>query len=149
MLKSYDSWKIGWFIKTGDNILRDQRFDIPLRSHFNDIHSLSNLVCTYSLWQCEDKYAPIYVECKALAEVISRLAPFYPSKAKKLLRNCTVTVDLRHVAKGKFIPLYGKISSAFDYDLCINLVMTYKSAVMIFSMEVDGEEIGSTEVDYA
>ncbi|KAG6050527.1 hypothetical protein E4U33_000702 [Claviceps sp. LM78 group G4] len=139
---------IGWFIKTGDDVLRDQRFDIPLISHFNDIHSLSELIRTYDLWQCEDKYAPIYVEYKALAEVISRLAPFHPSKATKLLRNCTVTVDLRHVAKGKFIPLYDTKGKLY-YDLRINLVMTYKSAVMTFSMEVDGEEIGSTEVDYA
>ncbi|KAG6309486.1 hypothetical protein E4U22_003902 [Claviceps purpurea] len=79
--------KMGWFIKTGDNILCDQRFDIPLNDYFGDIHSPVDLVRTYSLCQCEDK-----------------LAPFYPSRAKKLLRNCTVTADLRHVAKGKFIP---------------------------------------------
>jgi len=31
----------------------------------------------------------------------------------------------------------------------MELVMTLKSAVMTFSVEVDGEEMGSAEVDYA
>ncbi|KAG6141552.1 hypothetical protein E4U38_006670 [Claviceps purpurea] len=123
--------QMGWFIQTGDNILCDQRFDIPLESYFDDIHSPGDLVRTYSLWQCEDK-----------------LAPFHPSKAKKLLRNCTVTADLRHVAKRKFIPSTD-IKGKLFYKLCFSLIMTYKSAVMTFSIEVDGEEMGSTEVDYA
>ncbi|KAG6261192.1 hypothetical protein E4U49_004158 [Claviceps purpurea] len=123
--------QMGWFIQTGDNILFDQRFDIPLESYFDDIHSPGDLVRTYSLWQCEDK-----------------LAPFHPSKAKKLLRNCTVTADLRHVAKRKFIPSTD-IKGKLFYKLCFSLIMTYKSAVMTFSIEVDGEEMGSTEVDYA
>ncbi|KAG6024259.1 hypothetical protein E4U40_003407 [Claviceps sp. LM458 group G5] len=145
--------RMGWFIKTGDNILCDQRFDIPLESSFDDIHSLDDLVRTYTLWQCEDKYAPqpqfiSKFEGKALAEVISRLAPFHPSKAKKLLRNCTVTADLRHVAKRNFIPCIDRKGIPF-YKLIFSLIMTYKSAVMTFSIEVDGEEMGSTEVDYA
>ncbi|KAG6088705.1 hypothetical protein E4U15_005350 [Claviceps sp. LM218 group G6] len=123
--------QMGWFIKTGDNILCDQRFDIPLISNFDDIHCLGDLTRTYILWQCEDKFAP-----------------FHPSKAKKLRRNCTVTVDLRHVAKGKFIPKIDTKGKLY-YDLYVNLIMTYKSAVMTFSIEVDGEEMGSTEVDYA
>ncbi|KAG6050145.1 hypothetical protein E4U33_000735 [Claviceps sp. LM78 group G4] len=123
--------QMGWFIKTGDNILCDQRFDIPLESSFDDIYSLDDLVRTYTLWQCEDK-----------------LAPFHPSKAKKLLRNCTVTADLRHVAKRKFIPCTDRKGIPF-YKLNFSLIMTYKSAVMTFSIEVDGEEMGSTEVDYA
>ncbi|KAG6053635.1 hypothetical protein E4U17_004484 [Claviceps sp. LM77 group G4] len=82
--------QMGWFIKTGDNILCDQRFDIPLESSFDDIYSLDDLVRTYTLWQCED-----------------------------------------------------------NYKLNFSLIMTYKSAVMTFSIEVDGEEMGSTEVDYA
>ncbi|KAG6102860.1 hypothetical protein E4U30_000048 [Claviceps sp. LM220 group G6] len=123
--------RMGWFLRTGDNILCDQRFEIPLTFHFDDIHSLGDLVRTSSLWQCEDKFAP-----------------FYPSKGKKLLRNCTVKGDLRHVAKRKFIPMTDTKGKLY-YDLNINLVMTYKSAVMTFSMEVDGEEIGSTEVNYA
>ncbi|KAG5996743.1 hypothetical protein E4U52_005959 [Claviceps spartinae] len=82
--------KIGWFIETGDTILCDQRFDIPLISNFDDIHCLGDLIRTYILWQCED-----------------------------------------------------------NHDLYVNLIMTYKSAVMTFSIEVDGEEMGSTEVDYA
>ncbi|KAG5956760.1 hypothetical protein E4U57_002313 [Claviceps arundinis] len=79
--------KMGWFIKTSDTILCDQRIDIPLISQFNDIHSPGDLVWTCSLWQCEDKFAPRH-----------------PSKAKKLRLNCTVTADLRHVAKRKAIP---------------------------------------------
>ncbi|KAG5935629.1 hypothetical protein E4U59_005506 [Claviceps monticola] len=122
---------IEWFIKTGDNILCDQRFDIPLFDEFDDIHSLGDLVRTYSLWQCEDK-----------------LAPFYPSKAKKLRLNCTVTADLRHVAKTKFLPWTDREGKSF-YTLVFSLIMTYKSAIMTFSIEVDGEEMGSTEVDYA
>ncbi|KAG5977078.1 hypothetical protein E4U56_000482 [Claviceps arundinis] len=123
--------KMGWFIETGDTILCDQRFDIPLISDFDDIYCLGDLIRTYTLWQCEDKFAP-----------------FHPSKAKKLRRNCTVTVDLRHVAKGKFIPKTDTKGKLY-HDLYINLIMTYKSAVMTFSIEVDGEEMGSTEVDYA
>ncbi|KAG5996742.1 hypothetical protein E4U52_005958 [Claviceps spartinae] len=101
---------------TGDDILRDQRFEIVIEFDFDDINSSSALTRTYSLWQCED-----------------RIAPPHPSKAKKLDRNCTVTADLTGVPKHNFHP---------------KRVVALKSAVMTFSVEVDGEEMGSAEVDY-
>ncbi|KAG6230550.1 hypothetical protein E4U34_000368 [Claviceps purpurea] len=119
-----------WFIKTGDNILRDQRFEIQMEFAFDDIHDAGTLIYTHPLWQCEDK-----------------VAPPYPSKGNKLAVNCHVTADLRGVPKDKFIPRIDKEETIY-HVLNINLVMTFKSAVMTFSMEVDGEEMGSTEVDY-
>ncbi|KAG6199235.1 hypothetical protein E4U10_005217 [Claviceps purpurea] len=122
--------KMEWFIKTGDNILRDQRFEIQMEFAFDDIHDAGTLIYTHPLWQCEDK-----------------VAPPYPSKGNKLAVNCHVTADLRGVPKDKFIPRIDKEETIY-HVLNINLVMTFKSAVMTFSMEVDGEEMGSTEVDY-
>ncbi|KAG6241820.1 hypothetical protein E4U24_006000 [Claviceps purpurea] len=122
---------MGWFIKTGDYISCDQRFDIQGECYFDDLHNPDDLINTFELWQCEDKFAPRH-----------------PSKAKKLRRNCTVTVDLRQVAKEKFISRTDTKGKLY-HELCMNLIMTYKSAVMTFSVEVDGEEMGSTEVDYA
>ncbi|KAG6102857.1 hypothetical protein E4U30_000045 [Claviceps sp. LM220 group G6] len=122
--------KMEWFIKTGDNILRDQRFEIQMEFAFDDIHDASTLIYTHPLWQCEDK-----------------VAPPYPSKGNKLAVNCHVTADLRGVPKDKFIPRIDKEETIY-HVLNINLVMTFKSAVMTFSIEVDGEEMGSTEVDY-
>ncbi|KAG5935630.1 hypothetical protein E4U59_005507 [Claviceps monticola] len=119
-----------WFIKTGDNILRDQRFEIQMEFAFDDVHDADTLIYTHPLWQCEDK-----------------VAPPYPSKGNKLAINCHVTADLRGVPKDKFIPRIDKEETIY-HVLNINLVMTFKSAVMTFSMEVDGEEMGSTEVDY-
>ncbi|KAG6159395.1 hypothetical protein E4U37_003526 [Claviceps purpurea] len=122
--------KMEWFIKTGDNILRDQRFEIQMEFAFDDIHDAGTLIYTHPLWQCEDN-----------------VAPSYPSKGNKLAVNCHVTADLRGVPKDKFIPRIDKEETIY-HVLNINLVMTFKSAVMTFSMEVDGEEMGSTEVDY-
>ncbi|KAG6261198.1 hypothetical protein E4U49_004164 [Claviceps purpurea] len=139
-----------WFIETGETILRDQRFEMMLEFHFENIYNTVDFIRHYDLWQCEDKYA--------------RDAPIHPGKSTKLKRNCNVTADLRSVPKDKFarkivriapLPLFLIVdtvphdSSRHSYALNINLVMTFKSAVMTFSMEVDGEEMGSTEVDYA
>ncbi|KAG5965240.1 hypothetical protein E4U58_002897 [Claviceps cyperi] len=128
LLKSHV--KMEWFIKTGDDILRDQRFEIQIEFAFDDIHDSGTLIYTHPLWQCEDK-----------------VAPPYPSKGNKLAVNCHVTADLRGVPKDKFIPRIDKEETIY-HVLNINLVMTFKSAVMTFSMEVDGEEMGSTVVDY-
>ncbi|KAG6172017.1 hypothetical protein E4U11_006690 [Claviceps purpurea] len=137
-------------VKTGETILRDQRFEMMLEFHFENIYNTVDFIRNYDLWQCEDKYA--------------RDAPIHPGKSTKLKRNCSVTADLRSVPKDKFarksvriapLPLFLIVdtvphdSSRHSYALNINLVMTFKSAVMTFSMEVDGEEMGSTEVDYA
>ncbi|KAG6321238.1 hypothetical protein E4U44_005360 [Claviceps purpurea] len=123
-----------WFIETGETILRDQRFEMMLEFHFENIYNTVDFIRSYDLWQCEDKYAPD--------------APIHPGKATKLKRNCSVTADLRSVPKDKFARKSDKTGKSY-YALNINLVMTFKSAVMTFSMEVDGEEMGSTEVDYA
>ncbi|KAG6024262.1 hypothetical protein E4U40_003410 [Claviceps sp. LM458 group G5] len=120
-----------WFIKTGETILRDQRFEMMLEFHFENIYNSKDFIRNYDLWQCEDEDAPIH-----------------PAKATKLKRNCSVTADLTGVPKDKFTRKSDKTGKAY-YALNINLVMTFKSAVMTFSMEVDGEEMGSTEVDYA
>ncbi|KAG5977071.1 hypothetical protein E4U56_000475 [Claviceps arundinis] len=120
-----------WFIGTGETILRDQRFEMTLEFHFENIYNSVDFIRKYDLWQCEDKDAPIH-----------------PAKAKKLKRNCSVTADLRSVPKDKFIRKSDKTGKPY-YALDINLVMTFKSAVMTYSMEVGGEEMGSTEVDYA
>ncbi|KAG6230547.1 hypothetical protein E4U34_000365 [Claviceps purpurea] len=123
-----------WFIETGETILRDQRFEMMLEFHFENIYNSGDFTRSYDLWQCEDKYAPD--------------APIHPGKSTKLKRNCSVTADLRSVPKDKFARKSDKTGKSY-YALNINLVMTFKSAVMTFSMEVDGEEMGSTEVDYA
>ncbi|KAG5965237.1 hypothetical protein E4U58_002894 [Claviceps cyperi] len=120
-----------WFIKTGETILRDQRFEIMLEFQFENIYNSVNFIRSYDLWQCEDTNAPIH-----------------PAKAMKLRRNCSVTADLTSVPRNKFTRKSDKTGKSY-YALNINLVMTFKSAVMTFSMEVDGEEMGSTEVDYA
>ncbi|KAG6014764.1 hypothetical protein E4U54_004867 [Claviceps lovelessii] len=36
-----------------------------------------------------------------------------------------------------------------NHELKVDFIVTLKSAVMTFSLEIDGEEMGSTEVDYA
>ncbi|CCE29463.1 related to hsp70 protein [Claviceps purpurea 20.1] len=118
-------------VKTGETILRDQRFEMMLEFHFENIYNTVDFIRNYDLWQCEDKDAPIH-----------------PGKATKIKRNCNVTADLRSVPKDKFARKIDKTGKSY-YALNINLVMTFKSAVMTFSMEVDGEEMGSTEVDYA
>lgn len=101
-----------WFIVTGDDILRDQRFEIVLQFDFDDINDFSALTPTSSLWQCEDRYAFFSQECEALAKVIPRIAPPHPSKAKKLDHNCTVTADLTGVPKHKFHRQRGKHTSS-------------------------------------
>ncbi|KAG6003817.1 hypothetical protein E4U21_001672 [Claviceps maximensis] len=120
-----------WFIESGDDILRDKRFEITLNCNFNNIHRPCDLFHTFTLWQCEDKTAPVH-----------------PSKAKTLKRNCKVKADLRSVPKTEFTPRIDTNGKSY-YTLSVELVVTLKSAVMTFSVEVDGVEMGSAEVDYA
>lgn len=51
--------KMKWFIETGETILRDQRFEMTLEFHFENIYNSVDFTRTYDLWQCEDKYAPL------------------------------------------------------------------------------------------
>ncbi|KAG6152397.1 hypothetical protein E4U37_003893 [Claviceps purpurea] len=117
------------FIVTGDDILRDQRFQIVIEFDFDVLPALI-------------LSGNARTEYKALAKVLPRIAPPHPSKAKKLDRNCNVTADSTGVPKHNLHPKRDVCS----YTLDITLVVTLKSAVMTFSMEVDGED--SAEVDY-
>ncbi|KAG6016208.1 hypothetical protein E4U43_004060 [Claviceps pusilla] len=118
---------MGWFILTGDDILRDQRIKITLNCDFDNIRGSSDLLFTYGLWQSEDKIAPVH-----------------PSKANKLKRNCNVTGNLRNVPKHKFKPRVDTDGISY-HAIDIDFIVTLQSAVMTFSMEIDGEEIGSAE----
>ncbi|KAG5953321.1 hypothetical protein E4U53_006055 [Claviceps sorghi] len=120
---------MAWYIFKGNDILRDQRIKIRMCHEVDDIHEARKH--TIKLWECEDETAPTH-----------------PSKAKTLRSNCNVTADLRNVPKDKFQPIIA-CSLKQSYIIFLDFIVTLKSAVMTFSVEVDGEEVGSAEVDYA
>jgi hypothetical protein len=72
--------------------------------------------------------------------------PRYPDHPS-IKTNCKMTADLRKVDKAKFereVGHDGKRYDIIDYDL----VVTLQPAVMKFSLEIDGEEMGSVAAKY-
>ncbi|KAH6669961.1 Hsp70 family protein-like protein [Halenospora varia] len=72
--------------------------------------------------------------------------PRYPDR--RLTRtNCTLTTNLKDVDRSLFATRSG-VDGKYYVDIHYDLVVTIKPAVMVFSLEVDGNPMGAVEADY-
>ncbi|KAL8693889.1 MAG: hypothetical protein Q9218_001354 [Villophora microphyllina] len=121
--------KMTWYIHRGEDMQRDQKIVFSFYRSLPEDHPPSSLVFTDNLLEC------------ALDQ-----APKYP-KSGVTTANCRLTADLTAVSKHHF-----QSKVAFDgtpyVDISYDLVVSMKTAIMKFSLEVDGEEMGSVEASY-
>jgi hypothetical protein len=118
-----------WFIHQGEDLQRDQTVAHTFHAVLPQNYDQSDLIFTVELAQCENiKPAP------------------YP-KDGVTKANCSVKADLRNVPKSHF-----KEKTAIDgqtyYEITFNVVITMKTAVMKFSLEIGGQELGSVQAKY-
>lgn len=71
-------------------------------------------------------------------------APTYPDEVKK---NCTLTSDMSGIDKSRFKIETGKDGKNY-YRVYYDLVMWTTAANLKFSLEFEGEEMGSVVVSY-
>ncbi|KAK2691598.1 hypothetical protein QWA68_007810 [Fusarium oxysporum] len=119
-----------WYINIGDNLVRDQTIKFPFFSNLTNIDDPSWLILHNTLFECEE-----------------RTAPRHPLSSGKFSSNCILKSDMSTVPKSKFekkIDQKGLPYWQLDYDLVVSL----KSAVMKFSIEIDGESFGSVNAKY-
>ncbi|KAL8639050.1 MAG: hypothetical protein Q9228_003862 [Teloschistes exilis] len=73
-------------------------------------------------------------------------APKYPRPGRTIV-NCKVTADLRGVSKHHFESKVGVDGTTY-VDVSYDLVVSMKTAIMKFSLEVGGKEKGSVQASY-
>ena len=118
-----------WYIYQGEDLSRSQRIPFPFYRSLDAPLTSSALVFTDELIACE-----------------SLLAAKYPKEGVTKV-NCVLTADLSGVDRALFrkkTSLEGKEYFEVHYSL----VVTIMPAVMRFSLEVEGKEMGSVEAKY-
>ncbi|KAL8887793.1 MAG: hypothetical protein Q9215_004678 [Flavoplaca cf. flavocitrina] len=121
--------KMTWYINRGEDMLRDQKMVFSFYRSLPEDHAPSRLIFTDDLLEC------------SLDQAIK-----YPKKGITST-NCKLTADLSAVNRNHFhskVAIDGTPYVDVDYDL----VVSTKTAMMKFSLEVDGEEMGSIEANY-
>ncbi|KAF7943848.1 uncharacterized protein EAE97_005918 [Botrytis byssoidea] len=130
LMNAYGKWKTSgmtWYIERGEDLQRPQKIKF---SFYRVLHKLSDETIMFkeTLHHCELVDAPV------------RPGP-------TVAVNCSLKVDLRGVDR---TTIRKKIERFGDqcWDVHFDLVVTINSAIMMFSLEYNGEEMGSVEAKY-
>jgi hypothetical protein len=119
-----------WYINIGDDLVRSQ----PIKSTFfqtlPDGYSSSDLIFKTNLLQSGAKTAPVY-----------------PSSSSTPT-NCTLTADLTGVDRDMFKKRIGVEDKKVYWDVYYDICIMVQPAMMRFSLEVRGEEMGCVEARY-
>ncbi|KAJ6788213.1 hypothetical protein PWT90_02178 [Aphanocladium album] len=127
-----------WYINIGDNIRRDQTIQLPV-------------------YRCVpvDSDAKAFLFYSQLIEAEDEIAPLYRSEGQKIKVCCRLKSDLSGVPRSKFNKKIanqrrraGEEGKQY-WEVQYNLVIAFKPALMSFSLELDGETIGSVEAHFA
>lgn len=118
-----------WYINRGEDLVREQTIRFPffqsLPAHYNNL----DLVFHTRLRQSE---------CKAASEHLS------PGTTRS---NCNLPADLRGADLSKFKKRIGTNGLTY-FDVHYDLAVTIAPAVMKFSLEMDGKEMGTVNANY-
>lgn len=121
--------QIWWFIEKGEDLQRDQRIAFPFVRRLKEDFKESELVFGNELITDE-----------------SPRASRYPTAGVTKI-NCKFTSDLRAMDRGLLEKIVG-VDRKNYVDVKCNLVITLASAIMKFSLEVNGKEMGSVTAKY-
>lgn len=118
-----------WYINRGEDMQRDQKILFSFKRSLPEDHSPSDLIFSDKLLEC------------SLDQPVK-----YP-KDGVTATNCRLTADLTSVDRRHFVQMTGKGGTPY-IDVHYDLVISTRTAIMKFSMEVDGEVMGSVEASY-
>lgn len=118
-----------WYIHRGEDLQRDQKIVFSFYRSLPQDYSPSALIFTDNLLECSLDQAPKY------------------PRTGSTMMNCKLTADLTGVGKHHFESKVGLDGTPY-VDVSYELVVSTKTAIMKFSLEVDGEEMGSVEASY-
>ncbi|KAM3494059.1 hypothetical protein MY3957_002655 [Beauveria namnaoensis] len=140
--------RMSWHITIGDNIKRNDKIRLGFYRHLPENFTANDAVFKSTLYDCVDENAPIH-----------------RSKSRNVKVNCVVYADVSKVPLSKFSKRTRKHSQALVskqagfpsetddhgetyWEVTYDLVICFDSAVMKFSMELDGETLGSVEARF-
>lgn len=118
-----------WYIEKGEDLQRDQKIRFPFHRRLAPDHTPDDLIFTQALHTDE-----------------STRAHKYPDESF-VKQNCTLSADLRSIDESLLrnrVGVDGKPYVEVKFDLVISL----KSALMKFSLEIKGKEYGSVAAKY-
>ncbi|MCJ1283392.1 hypothetical protein MMC26_002720 [Xylographa opegraphella] len=121
--------KMTWYIYQGEDLKRDQKLIFPFYRSLEENFPPKALIFTDELIQCE------------------AIQPAKYPRAGVTRTNCVLTSDLTGVDRSHF-KRQTSTKGATYYDVYYNLAVTIEAAVMKFSLEIDGKEIGSVTAAY-
>jgi hypothetical protein len=119
-----------WYIFQGEDLKRDQKIVFPFYRSLGENFSDSGLRFKDELIQCNTVTPPKYPK-----EGVTKT-------------NCVLNADLRSVPRTQFRKMKAAGGRMY-YDVHYNLVVMIQSAVMKFSLEIGGEEMGSVDAKYS
>ncbi|RAL62854.1 hypothetical protein DID88_004695 [Monilinia fructigena] len=135
-LKVYDAsdgksraQRMTWYIYRGEDLKRSQTMKFPFYRTLPEAYTPADLIFTDELIQSENK-----------------IPPTHPSPIATKT-NCVLNVDLRDVDKGHFRKRLGLDGQGY-WDVYYDLVVTIQPAIMKFSLEIRGKEMGFVEANY-
>jgi hypothetical protein len=117
-----------WYVQQGEDLKKEHKVRFPFFRSLKENYTDDDLLFKDELIQCE-----------------SKVAAKYPCATTKI--NCVLTADLRKVDRKLFKKRAGKDGKTY-YDVFYELVVNIQPAIMKFSMEIAGKELGSVDASY-
>ncbi|KAI4202012.1 MAG: hypothetical protein LQ350_002917 [Teloschistes chrysophthalmus] len=122
--------KMTWYIHRGEDMQRDQKIVFSFYRSLPASYTPSMLIFTNNLLESPLDQAPP------------------DPRTGSTTTNCKLTADLTGVSKQHFEPKVGLVDGTPYVDISYDLVVSMKTAIMKFSLEVEGVEMGSVEASY-
>lgn len=119
-----------WYIHRGEDMQRDQKIVFSFYRSLPASYTPSMLIFTNNLLESPLDQAPP------------------DPRTGSTTTNCKLTADLTGVSKQHFEPKVGLVDGTPYVDISYDLVVSMKTAIMKFSLEVEGVEMGSVEASY-
>jgi hypothetical protein len=117
-----------WYIYKGEDLKRENKINFPFYRTLEEDFSPDELIFQDRLMQSELK-----------------LPPTHPT-ANSTAVNCVLTADLTSIDRSKFKRRIGRDGMSY-VDVHYNLVVT-TGATLKFSLEIQGQELGSVDANY-
>ena len=89
-----------WYIRIGDDLLRDQKIRFSFSRSIREDYDSSDLIFRDELYECEDRCGDV---------VDLRKAPVHRSKGEKIGINCVLTTDISAIPESRFIKRQGEL----------------------------------------
>ena len=118
-----------WYINFGEDMRRDQKITFPFVRRLAEDYSPSDLIFEDDLLECSLPGAAKY------------------PKNGVTSTNCSLVANLTTIGS-EYIKSRVGVGGIRYFDVEYNLIVSTKTAIMKFSLEIDGREMGSVQASY-